>query len=268
MLSDPPQSANSLSPPPGTEPRRAKVRLRFRKDGDLRLVSHHDLMTCFERMLRRAGLPFHSTEGYHPKPRLVFALSLALGVVGADEVADLELDAELPPEEIHARLAAQAPPGLEIRSVQTIDRRAKAHVVSVTYRVNLTPPTDLPARSASLLAATESWVERTRPQARRFNLRPYLRALRLLPAALEMDLWVTPTGAARPDEVLAALGLADVLAAGAVLERTRLELRDDNPTPGPAFGREGEAPAEPPSGSAGASPSRPAPLSFKSQSPG
>ena len=52
----------------------AKVRIRFRKGGDLRLVSHHDLMRVFERMLRRADLPFHSTSGFNPKPRLVFAL--------------------------------------------------------------------------------------------------------------------------------------------------------------------------------------------------
>ena len=35
--------------------RAIKVRLRFAKCGDLRLVSHHDLMRCLERMLRRAG---------------------------------------------------------------------------------------------------------------------------------------------------------------------------------------------------------------------
>ena len=53
-------------------------------------MSHHDLMRCFERMLRRAALPFHSTAGFNPKPRLVFALSLALGIVGCEEVVELE----------------------------------------------------------------------------------------------------------------------------------------------------------------------------------
>ena len=32
-----------------------KFRFRFRKSGTLRLVSHHDLMRCGERMLRRAA---------------------------------------------------------------------------------------------------------------------------------------------------------------------------------------------------------------------
>src|SRR5882724_11469743 len=99
---------------------RDKVRIRFRKGGELRLVSHHDLMRCFERMLRRAALPFHSTQGFNPRPRLVFALSLALGIVGADEVVELELGEELPLDEIRARLTAQAPEGLEFISIARI----------------------------------------------------------------------------------------------------------------------------------------------------
>src|SRR5262245_50882994 len=104
---------------------RDKVRIRFKKTGDLRLVSHHDLMRCFERMLRRAELPFHSSEGFNPRPRLVFALSLALGLAGTDEVAELELDDELPTEEIHRRLSRQAPAGLEIVSVARIPVKSK-----------------------------------------------------------------------------------------------------------------------------------------------
>src|SRR5208337_354493 len=81
---------SAASPPtpaaPEPEPVREKVRIRFRKGGDLRLVSHHDLMHVFERMFRRAALPFHPTEGFNPKPRMAFALSLALGIVGCEEV--------------------------------------------------------------------------------------------------------------------------------------------------------------------------------------
>src|SRR5437667_8214695 len=114
-----------------------KVRIRFRKDGDLRFVSHHDLMRSFERMLRRAGLPFHSTNGFNPKPRLIFALSLPLGVVGCAELAELELDSIVAPGEIHERLAAQAPAGLSILHVERVDRKASAQVRCVRYHVDL-----------------------------------------------------------------------------------------------------------------------------------
>jgi radical SAM-linked protein len=256
MVPDPAQPALPLLPDRGCPPVRAKVRLRFAKAGDLRFVSHHDLMRCFERMLRRAELPFRSTQGFNPKPRLVFALSLPLGVVGREEVVELELDAELPPEEIHRRLAQQAPPGLVILSVRSI-ARAGAQVRRVTYRLPLNDLDTavfeaLRARAAAVLATAECWVDRTRttfrpaeqqppdkpsadrpvkpaaPRSRRIDLRPYLSDLRVSPDALEMDLWVTPTGTARPQEVLAVLGLSALLDAGAVLERTRLELHDED----------------------------------------
>src|SRR5262245_23223390 len=99
MLSDSPAAAGPVPPPGGNGPGRPKYRIRFRKGGDLRLVSHHDLMHCVERMLRRAGLPFHTTQGFNPKPRMAFALSLGLGIVGCQEVLELELDAPLPADE-------------------------------------------------------------------------------------------------------------------------------------------------------------------------
>jgi radical SAM-linked protein len=208
---------------------RDKVRIRFRKAGDLRLVSHHDLMRCFERMLRRAELPYHSSQGFHPKPRLVFALSLPLGVVGHEEVVELELDRELPVDEIQALLERQAPAGLEITSVRRISKTT-AHVRSMCYRVTLPSHlegTALAQRIAALLCQTECLVERVKPERRTVDIRPFVRDLRLPPGALEIDLWVTPAGTARPDEVLRLLGLGELLEAGVVLERTHLELQDE-----------------------------------------
>lgn len=217
------------APPSRGSMARDKVRIRFRKAGDLRLVSHHDLMRCFERMLRRADLPFRSTEGFTPKPRLVFALSLALGVVGCQEVVELELDDEVPLEVIQARLTQQAPPGLEVLSIRRIPCKITAQVQRVCYRVPIPPDRLIPLteRVADLLATSECWVNRVRPQPRRFDLRPYLRDISVHPDGLEIELAVTPTGTARPEEVMELLGLGDVLEAGAVLQRTLLELQDE-----------------------------------------
>jgi radical SAM-linked protein len=212
---------------------RDKFRIRFRKAGDLRLVSHHDLMRCFERMLRRAALPFHSTEGFNPKPRLVFALSLPLGVVGCEEVVELELDEELSPEEIHARLAGQTPIGLDVLTVRRVPPKTTAQVRLLTYR--LAVPSDrrggVPERIAALLAAPECWIERVRSENRRLDLRSSVVDVRLTGDAIEMDLRVTPVGTARPEEVLDQLGLRDLLEAGGVLERSRLVLHDEAPEP-------------------------------------
>jgi len=228
--------------------RRDKVRIRFRKGGDLRLVSHHDLMQCFERMLRRAEIPFCSTQGFNPQPRLVFALSLPLGIVGGEEVVELELTEEVPAEEVCRRLARQAPAGLDILDARRIDLKAHGQPCRVRYRLEI--PTDrlsgLDTRISDLLAAPEHWIERTRPHARRFDLRPLLDGLRLGGTFLEMDIRVTPQGTARADEVLAALGLGDLPEAGAILERTKLELDDELLTPGANQAPSGPLPIDPP----------------------
>jgi radical SAM-linked protein len=236
-------SAASPSQPtvPEPQPLRPKFRIRFRKVGDLRLVSHHDLIHVFERMFRRASLPFRSTEGFNPKPRMAFALSLALGIVGCEEVLELELEEAVAPEEVQRRLAAQAPSGLEILSVKRIDHKVRAQVLRVCYQVVVRSPwlAGLDERLTAMLTAGECWIERHRPEARRLDLRPYLRGLRLLPTdapaeagqRLEIDLWVTPYGTARPEEVLGLLGLQGFVEEGAVLERTKLALHDEDRTP-------------------------------------
>jgi radical SAM-linked protein len=208
-----------------------RIRLRFRKSGDLRLVSHHDLMHCFERMLRRAALPFCSTQGFHPKPRMSFALSLALGIIGCEEVVELELVEPFDSGEVCQRLACQSPPGLEILDVRRLPPHTRAQVCRATYRAAVPAElrSELPERIAQLLHATEWWVERTRPRPRRLELRPFLRDVRMTDDSLEIDLWVSPAGMARPEEVLRALGLEALLDNGVILERTKLELADELP---------------------------------------
>jgi radical SAM-linked protein len=212
----------------------SKVRLRFSKGGSLRWLSHHDLMRTFQRMLRRAALPFRRTQGFNPHPRLVFSLSLPLGVVGQAEIAELELDEVLCADEVLARLRAQCPPGLDILDARNIAPNQTAHVRGLCYGLPL-PPERVEAvrpRLAEVLAMTECWVERHRPSggqaSRRLDVRPFIRDLRLVgePAWLEMDLFLTPAGTARPEEVLSLLHLEDMLEAGCVLHRLRLELED------------------------------------------
>jgi radical SAM-linked protein len=222
-------SAPASAPPLPDSSVRDKVRLRFRKSADLRLLSHHDLMRTFERLLRRAALPFRRTQGFHPHPRIVFALSLPLGVVGCAEVVEIELDEILPLDEIRQRITQQCPPGLDILSIDRIPPRNTAQVRRLCYRIAV-PEDRLPAmreRIALLQTASEWLVERKREPVRRVDLKPWLSELRLSGTHLEMILLLLPSGTARPDEVLQLLELNDLLDAGAVVERAWLELQDE-----------------------------------------
>src|SRR4051812_36584994 len=235
-----------------------KVRIRFRKSGDLRLVSHLDLMRSLERLLRRAQLPFRRTEGFHPTPRLVLAQSLPLGVVGHHEVLELELTEEIDPDEVLRRMREQAPPGIEFLSAKRIPVNVTARPRRAVYRVPLSEPASdesahvgqvadlpsarqvgdlphgretparaagLPDRIAAFLAAAESWAERERPKPRAINTRPYVEPLPVEDDARVISCWLPQEGSARADEIAAAVGLADP----PLIERTDLELSDEVP---------------------------------------
>ncbi len=225
-----------------------KFRFRFVKSGTLRLVSHHDLMRCSERMLRRAAVPFKSTAGFHPTPRYVFALSLSLGVVGCDEVVELELTEQRDSDELLAALNAQAPTGLVFTSVKPVPMKATAMPRRVVYEMSL-PAERVPeieAAATALMAEPKVWVERLKPSPKRLNIRPYFRGVSVerqpTPPApfpsgrgaggvgwplLRLDLWVTQTGSARVDELLHLLRIEDLIDTGAVLSRTVVEIRDE-----------------------------------------
>jgi radical SAM-linked protein len=241
-----------------------KFRFRFAKTGTLRLLSHHDLMRCLERMLRRGDLPFKSTAGFHPSPRVVFALSLPLGVAGLDEVIEIEFTRLCDGQEVLARLCAEAPAGLTFTNVSIVPMKATAIPRRSIYRLALPYDrvADTAVRCSSLLSQEKVWVDRLKPSPKQLNIRPYLRSLHLLDcphtptlspqgregedlhplspaeggegqhkATLILDFWVTQTGTARVDELLKLLDLADLPEAGTVIERATVEIHDEVSNP-------------------------------------
>ncbi len=54
-------------------------RLRYRKEGDARFLGHRDCMSLFEQALRRTGLRFKYSEGFHPKMKMTAGPALPLG---------------------------------------------------------------------------------------------------------------------------------------------------------------------------------------------
>ncbi len=205
-----------------------KVRLRFAKRGDLRLVSHHDLMRCLERMARRAELPVAQSQGFNPRPKIAFALALALGIEGHREVVELELTEPLEPAEVLRRLAAVSPPGLEWLDAEANapGRPAQAEAVRFSLPIPADRRDDLRDRLADFLARPSWPYTRHRPdRTTEIDLRPFVLEATLGPdEPLRFRLKMTPGGSARPEELIDALGLRDLLGQGAVLARTEMEL--------------------------------------------
>jgi radical SAM-linked protein len=214
---------------------RTRLRIRFRKEEDLRFIGHRDLLRAWERWFRRAGLPLAMSAGFHPKPRIFLPAALAVGILGENELLDVELvDAPEPPE-VEARLAASAPPGLVVTSVRALgpdDPKPRVRQVSFALPLPVELHSEARERVAALWAAPECWIDR-QPEGRRVEIRRALSELELREGVLRLRLEVPLDGGVRPREVLAALGLAELEHRGAVLARTDVVL-EVAPPPTPA----------------------------------
>ncbi|MGE5850701.1 MAG: TIGR03960 family B12-binding radical SAM protein [Candidatus Methylomirabilota bacterium] len=91
-----------------------KIRFEFHKVGDLRYLSHLELMRALQRALRRASLPLAYTQGFNPQPKVSVAQALAVGVEGLRELGEVEFTSRVEPDDLLARWNSQLPPELKI----------------------------------------------------------------------------------------------------------------------------------------------------------
>ena len=76
------------------------LRIRFKKLGRLQYISHLDLVRTMSKILVRAKLPMWYTEGFNPKPKMIFAAPLSIGAESMCEFLDVRLVKKLPPKEV------------------------------------------------------------------------------------------------------------------------------------------------------------------------
>jgi len=194
-----------------------RLRLTFSKGGEIKYISHLDLMRLWERALRRAKVPLVYSKGYNPRPRISIAFPLAVGITGDKELMDVFVEPPMAPLDFAKGVRRQLPQGVTLAEVDEV-------------YLDL-PPLQTQVRSAEYLATLEnrqsveeaegrisSLLERDHvPRERRgkvYDLRPLIEELRPREEngdqyVLEMTLKAGEGGTGRPDEVLDELGLAD-----------------------------------------------------------
>lgn len=85
-----------------------KVRLFYKKEGEFSWFSHLPLMKYIERIIRRSGINFRCTEGFHPRIKMGSIPPLPVFALGEDEVVELFVDMSLSEEEILEALRRSA----------------------------------------------------------------------------------------------------------------------------------------------------------------
>ena len=97
-----------------------KIRLKFRKVGEMRFLSHLELVHLFYRASKRADLPLCFSEGFHPMPRIIFATALPVGMESLTEIVEVECEGKTTPPEVMERLNQTLPPGVEIIDAEEV----------------------------------------------------------------------------------------------------------------------------------------------------
>ncbi len=94
----------------------AKLFLRFRfiKRGSLQYISHLDLVRTMHKVIVRAKLPLWYTEGFNPKPKMIFAAPLSIGTESECEFMDIRMSEYIDPTEAMARINANMTDEMQI----------------------------------------------------------------------------------------------------------------------------------------------------------
>jgi radical SAM family uncharacterized protein/radical SAM-linked protein len=94
-----------------------RVRALFSKTGEMRYLSHRELITHVTRALSRAGVRLEHTKGFHPTPRVSLGPPLGVGVAGLNEYFDMEITPHAPLVSIKERLNAELAEGIEVHEL-------------------------------------------------------------------------------------------------------------------------------------------------------
>jgi radical SAM-linked protein len=202
-------------------------RLVFARGDEARYLSHLDAVHSWERAFRRGDIPVATSEGFSPRPKLVFAAPLQLGMLAEHELADIFLAEKLTAPDLRRRLAAGMPRGYSVVDLHDVWIGAPAiapQLAAADYRLNLlNVEQELLAGAVTRLLAADQLTRERRKESKsiRYDLRPLVFDLQVRPvdpAAIPPDadpgltagLWMRlrhsqSGGSGRAEEVVAAL---------------------------------------------------------------
>lgn len=210
-----------------------RLRLRFSRGEELKYISHLDLMRLWERVLRRSGIPMAYSEGFSPHPRISLAAPLPIGVTSEAELMDVVTDRAVSPYFFMHNTKRQLPRGIEVFEVLQVPLTSpslQAQAQFIDYRVSDRSDKNMDEIQGAIAAVLQAeklpWHHMRDTGPKYYDLRPLIEDLWLVSweehvFTLGMRLRCDSRGTGRPEQVTAALGLAEH---PSVVHRTKIIL--------------------------------------------
>ena len=156
------------------------LRVKFKKVGSLQYISHLDLVRTMHKIIVRAKLPLWYTEGFNPKPKMIFATPLSIGTESLTEFMDLKLIDDIPPEEAMRRLNANLTDEMQVLDAYYTETK-QTDLKWLEYDISITTTgadADLAQRCrAALLADSVTVAKKGKPgeEVKYMDIRPLIK---------------------------------------------------------------------------------------------
>ncbi|MCD8312037.1 MAG: TIGR03936 family radical SAM-associated protein [Firmicutes bacterium] len=160
----------------------SSVRVKFTKTGSLQFISHLDLMRTMTRLVLRADVNVYYTEGFNPKPKLVFALPLSVGTESVCELVDFKVWGEADCGKIKEALTREAPPEIEILEVYVPSTKFR-DIAYAEYRIDFCSKTlasDAPLAAADAMSQPLTVMKRSKRGESECDIREYIKKIEMI----------------------------------------------------------------------------------------
>ncbi len=132
------------------------LRIQFEKTGSLQYISHLDLVRTMHKVLIRSRMPLWFTEGFNPKPKMIFASSMSVGLQSICEFLDVRITHRVDLESAIQSLNSCLMPELRVIDVYYAEREFN-EIAWAEYEINIkseTLPDSAAKKCASVLTAS------------------------------------------------------------------------------------------------------------------
>ncbi|MBD5536977.1 MAG: DUF2344 domain-containing protein [Lachnospiraceae bacterium] len=189
-----------------------KIRIKFRKYGNLKYIGHLDVQRFFQKAVRRARIDVAYTTGFSPHQIMSFAAPLGVGLESNGEYMDMELNSFTDCQDIVTRLNQASVEGIEILSAVVLPKEAGNAMASVAaagytvrFREGREPEFDWQNRIASFYGRESIPVTKeTKKGTAEIDLKQGIFSMDLRGDALYMLLDASSAGNIKPQMVIEA----------------------------------------------------------------
>lgn len=98
-----------------------KLISKYTKTGNLKYISHLDVLRFIQRAVKRAGINAKYSEGFNPHMKTSFGFPLSLGTESIGEYFELELNEKIAPEEFIKKMNRVMPKEMQILKADITD---------------------------------------------------------------------------------------------------------------------------------------------------